>query len=366
MSHNDNFKPRAAGFRMPGEFEPHEACWMLWPQRGDVWRLGAKPAQRAFVAVAEAIARSETVYVGVNDDQYENARAMLPPQVRVVEISSNDSWMRDMGPTFVIDANGQRVGVDWVFNAWGGLNGGLYFPWDKDDRIARKVCEITGDRRVRAPFVLEGGAIHADGEGTLLTTEECLLHANRNPHLSREEIEAELADFLNISKVIWLPHGTHNDETNGHIDNIACFVRPGVVALHWCDDPTDPQYPIAREAWEVLANATDAKGRRLEVHKLPHPGPLHISAEEAGGIDLAADSHPRTEGERMAGSYINFYIGNSVVVFPLLDPAHDDEAREILQALFPEREIIGIDAREILLGGGNIHCITQQQPAVRR
>jgi len=363
MIENNKQSPKDAGFRMPGEFEPHEACWMLWPQRGDVWRLGAKPAQRAFAAVAEAISRSETVYVGVSDEQYENARAMLPPQVRVVEISSNDSWMRDMGPTFVVNDQGERAGVDWIFNAWGGLNGGLYFPWDKDDRVARKVCEISGDRRFRAPIVLEGGAIHVDGEGTLLTTEECLLNENRNPHLVREEIEAYLAEYLNVSKVIWLPRGTFNDETNGHVDNIACYVKPGVVALHWCDNPEDPQYQIAREAYEVLSNATDAQGRKLEVVKLPHPGPLFISAEEAGGIDLATDSHPRTEGERMAGSYINFYIGNSVVVFPLLDPAKDREAQQILQDLFPEREIIGVDAREILLGGGNIHCITQQMPA---
>ncbi len=360
---NNNNSPKAAGFRMPGEFEPHEACWMLWPQRGDVWRLGAKPAQRAFAAVAEAISRSETVYVGVSDEQYENARAMLPPQVRVVEISSNDSWMRDMGPTFVINDEGERAGVDWIFNAWGGLNGGLYFPWDKDDRVARKVCEVHGNPRFRAPLVLEGGAIHVDGEGTLLTTEECLLNTNRNPHLSREEIEAYLDQYLNISRVIWLPDGTFNDETNGHVDNIACFVKPGVVALHWCDNPEDPQYEIVRKAYEVLTQAQDAKGRSLEVVKLPHPGPLFMTAEEAGGIDLAADSHPREEGERMAGSYINFYIGNSVVVYPLLDPANDDEAKAVLQQLFPEREIIGIDAREILLGGGNIHCITQQVPA---
>lgn len=359
-----NSSPKSAGFRMPGEFEPHEACWMLWPQRGDVWRLGAKPAQQAFVAVAEAIARSETVYVGVNDSQYDNARAMLPPQVRVVEISSNDSWMRDMGPSFVINGAGQRAGIDWIFNAWGGLNGGLYFPWDKDDRVAHKVCDVMGDQHFRAPLVLEGGAIHVDGEGTLLTTEECLLNANRNPHLTRAEIEAYLDAYLNISSIIWLPRGTFNDETNGHVDNIACFIKPGVVALHWCDNPEDPQYKIVREAYDVLNQVTDAKGRALEIVKFPHPGPLFISTEEAEGIDLTPGSHPRSEGERMAGSYINFYIGNTVVVFPLLDPANDDKARTLLQELFPDREIIGIDAREILLGGGNIHCITQQVPAI--
>jgi len=364
MDNNDNIlTPAAAGYRMPGEFEPHDGCWMLWPQRGDVWRHGAKPAQQAFVAVATAIARSEPVTVCVNDDQYENARAMLPKQVRVVEISSNDSWMRDMGPTFVIDDKGNRAGVDWIFNAWGGLNGGLYFPWDKDDRIARKVCEISQTPRFRAPLVMEGGALHVDGEGTLITTEECLLNPNRNPHLNREQIEQYLTDYLAVSKVIWLPLGTFNDETDGHVDNICCYIRPGVVALHWCDDPQDPQYAISRQALEVLQNSTDAKGRTLEVIKLPQPGPLYIQEDEADGIDLAEGSHPRIAGERMAGSYINFYIGNSVVVYPQLDPTYDAGVAELLAAQFPQREVIGIPAREILLGGGNIHCITQQQPA---
>ncbi|WP_206060530.1 agmatine deiminase [Nitrincola alkalilacustris] len=354
---------RAAGFRMPGEFEPHEACWMIWPERPDVWRLGGRPAQEAFAAVAEAIARSETVYVGVSDAQYEHARSMLASHIRVVEISSNDSWVRDTGPTYLINDRGLRAGIDWDFNAWGGLNGGLYFPWDRDQRVARKICGISGDPVFRAPLILEGGSIHVDGEGTLLTTEECLLNPNRNPDLSREEIEALLAQYLNISKVIWIGRGTFNDETDGHIDNLACFVRPGEVALHWCDDPDDPQYAIAREAYEVLSQAQDAKGRRLTIHKLPHPGPLYITPEEAGGIHLNRDSHPREAGERLAGSYVNFYIGNQVVVFPLLDPARDEEARACLQRIFPEREVIGVDAREILLGGGNIHCITQQQPA---
>lgn len=360
---NNKYTPASAGFRMPGEFEPHDGCWMLWPQRGDVWRNGAKPAQKAFAAVAEAIARSEPVTVAVNDDQYQNARAMLPPHIRVVEISSNDSWMRDMGPSFVIDGKGNLGAVDWIFNAWGGLNGGLYFPWDKDDRIARKVAAIAGAEHFRVPMVMEGGAIHVDGEGTLITTAECLLNPNRNPELTKQQIEQQLADHLNIRKVIWLPVGTYNDETDGHVDNICCYIRPGVVALHWCDDPADPQYDISRQAMDALLQEKDAEGRTLKVIKFPQPGPLFMTAEEADGVDLEEGSHPRTAGERMAGSYINFYIGNSVVVYPRLDPSHDDAVAELLQMAFPEREIIGIDeAREILLGGGNIHCITQQQP----
>ncbi|MGR4067669.1 agmatine deiminase [Billgrantia sp. C5P2] len=354
--------PLVHGFAMPAEFAPHDACWMLWPQRPDTWRYGAKPAQQAFVEVATAIAESETVYVGVNDDQYENARHQLPAHVRVVELSSNDAWMRDVGPTFLTHPDGRLAMVDWEFNAWGGLKGGLYFPWDKDKRIRTKIAEMLGIERFKAPVVLEGGAIHVDGEGTLLTTEECLLNPNRNPGLSRAEMEQVLQDTLGIEKVIWLPRGCHLDETDGHVDNLCCFVAPGEVVLTWCDDEDDPQHAISREALAVLESATDARGRRLRVHKLPQPGPLFIEEDEASGLDRLNSSHPRRPGDRMAGSYVNFYIGNSVVVMPLLDPVHDGQARLILQGLFPDRRVIGVPAREILLGGGNIHCITQQQP----
>ncbi|MDN3522424.1 agmatine deiminase [Halomonas ramblicola] len=354
--------PRARGFAMPAEFAPHDACWMLWPQRPDTWRYGAKPAQQAFVEVATAIAESETVFVGVNDEQYENARHQLPAHVRVVELSSNDAWMRDVGPTFLTHPDGRLAMVDWEFNAWGGLEGGLYFPWDKDRRIRTKIAEMLGIERFPAPVVLEGGAIHVDGEGTLLTTEECLLNPNRNPQYSRERMEDILHDYLGIEKVIWLPRGCHLDETDGHVDNLCCFVAPGEVVLSWCDDEADPQHALSREALEVLEATSDARGRPLRIHKLPQPGPLHIAEDEASGIDRLSSSHPRRPGDRMAGSYVNFYIGNSVVVMPLLDPARDDAARAILQDLFPDRRIIGVPAREILLGGGNIHCITQQQP----
>jgi agmatine deiminase len=355
--------PAEDGFRMPGEFEPHAGCWMAWPERPDNWRLGAKPAQEAYAAVAEAIAASEPVTMAVSDGQFENCRAMLPPEVRVVEISTDDAWIRDHGPTFVIDDSGERRGVDWRFNAWGGTDGGLYFPWDRDERVAAKVLEVEGADRYRAPIVLEGGAIHVDGEGTVLTTEECLLNPNRNPELSREQIERVLLDYLGAEKVVWLGAGVFEDETDGHVDNLVCFARPGTVLLSWTDDPEDPQHAISRNARERLEAATDARGRSLEVVLLPSPGPLQISAEEAEGIDTGEGTQPRRGGDRMAASYVNFYLGNSRVVFPLLDPRHDEEAVAILRRTFPEREVVGVPAREILLGGGNIHCITQQVPA---
>lgn len=357
--------PRADGFRMPAEFEPHAGTWMLWPERPDNWRLGAKPAQHAFVAVAEAISRGEPVTVGASPRQFANARAMLPPHIRVVEISNDDSWMRDCGPTFVVNGEGGVRAVDWIFNAWGGLGGGLYFPWDQDDLVAAKVAEIERVDRYRAPIVLEGGSVHVDGEGTLLTTEECLLNPNRNPGLSRAEIEATLADYLNLEKIIWLGLGVVDDETSGHIDNLCCFVRPGVVALTWTDDKADPQYDISRDAFERLSAATDARGRRFEIHKLHQPGPLSITAEESAGVDAVEGTQPRLAGARLAASYVNFYIANGVVAVPVFGDPHDAAAVEKIAALFPGRTAVPVHAREILLGGGNIHCITQQQPAPR-
>ncbi len=354
--------PAKDGFRMPAEFERHSGCWMLWPERTDNWRAGAKPAQAAFAAVAAAIAAAEPVTVGVSAGQYQNARARLLPQVRLVDMTSNDAWMRDCGPTFLVGPKARRRGVDWTFNAWGGLNGGLYFPWDRDDEVAQKVLELEGAERYRAPFVLEGGAIHVDGQGTCLTTEECLLNPNRNPHFSREEVEENLRRYLGVTQIIWLGKGVYLDETDGHIDELACFTSPGHVALTWTDDHSDPQYPISQDALRRLKHARDARGRRLVVHKIHQPGPLFMTAEEAAGIDIRAGSRPRRAGDRLPASYINFYVANGCVVMPLYDKQRDGAALRMLRKLFPSRRVVGVATREILLGGGNIHCITQQVP----
>jgi agmatine deiminase len=226
------------------------------------------------------------------------------------------------------------------------------------------VLEVEGHARYRAPIVLEGGAIHVDGEGTVLTTEECLLNPNRNPELSKEQIERALHDYLGTEKVVWLGAGVFEDETDGHVDNLACFAAPGKILLTWTDDESDPQHRISTDARRRLEAATDARGRPFEVALLPSPGPLQISAEEAEGVDAGEGTPPRRAGDRMAASYVNFYLGNSRVVYPLLDPRHDEEAATTLRRTFPDREVVGVPAREILLGGGNVHCITQQVPAI--
>jgi agmatine deiminase len=355
--------PRADGFRMPAEFEPHAGTWMLWPQRTDNWRKGAKPAQEAFAVVARTIAQCEPVTVGANSDQVSHARQMLAGSVRVVEIANNDAWMRDCGPSFIVDDKGSVRGVDWDFNAWGGLVNGLYFPWDLDQAVAQKVLEIEGVDRYKAPLVLEGGSIHVDGQGTCLTTEECLLSPGRNPGLTRDEIESYLQEYLNVDKVLWIPRGVYNDETSGHVDNLVCFIRPGVVALTWTEDRSDPQYERSLEAFEWLSSATDARGRRLDIHKIHQPNPVLIRPEEAEEVDAVAGTLPRCSGDRLAASYINFYFCNGGLIVPTFDDPNDHPALETLQCLNPERKVVGLPAREILLGGGNIHCITQQQPA---
>ena len=360
-----NSTPRADGFYMPAEWARHSQAWMVWPERPDNWRLGGKPAQSAFTAVAKAIAEFEPVTVCVSAGQYENARARLDhSNIRLVEITTDDAWVRDTGPTFVIDEQGAVRGVDWTFNAWGGFDGGLYAPWQRDDQVARKILEIEGCARYRTEgFVLEGGSIHVDGEGSLITTEECLLNRNRNPELSRAQIESMLREHLGLDSVIWLPEGLFNDETDGHVDNFCCYVRPGEVLLAWTDDVSNPNYPRCQAAMAVLTNSRDAKGRQLIVHKMPIPGPLHASDEECAGVDLSADSQERAPSIRLAGSYVNFLIVNGGIIAPKFDDPMDAEAEAILQRLFPEHRVVMVPGREILLGGGNIHCITQQQPA---
>jgi agmatine deiminase len=249
-------------------------------------------------------------------------------------------------------------GVHWRFNAWGGI----YSDFERDNQVAQKVLELTDCDRYPAPFINEGGAIHVDGQGTVLVTEQCLLNRNRNPQLKRAQLESLLKRYLGASCVIWLGEGVVNDETSGHIDNLACFARPGEVCLTWCEDRRDPQYRVSQDALERLMAARDARGRRLRVHKLVSPGPLFMTRREAAGI--ASDQHirPLRAGTRLAASYANFYLANDAVILPLLDSRTDSQVRRQLRHIFPRRRIVGIPAREVLLGGGDLHCITQQQP----
>lgn len=358
--------PKKDGFHMPAEYEQHEGCIIIWPERADSWQYGAVAARKAFVEVAKAIAKSEKVTVCASEAQYDTAREMLPDYIRVIEMSSNDSWARDYMPTFVIDGKGERRGIDWGFNAWGGLCDGLYFPWDKDNKMARKFCDMMDTDVYNArDFILEGGSIHVDGEGTVMVTANCLLSEGRNPGLEKKEIEEKLKEYLGADKVIWLECGIYNDETNEHVDNICAFVKPGHVVLAWTDDESDPQYKMSKSCLDILENQTDARGRKIVVHKLPLPSPVCITDDEREGLEHMDMEPTRQEGERLAASYVNFYISNGAIVMPGFDDENDGKAKKILEELFPGREVIQIYARDILIGGGNIHCITQQIPKAK-
>lgn len=333
--------PTALGFRMPAEWAPHTRCWMAWPCRPECWQNGLPLARATLAEVARAISRFEPVTLLARPENCDEARRMTGGAVDVVAADLDDSWTRDTGPSFLVDGRGALAGVDWGFNAWG-----LAFEgFTADARIARTMIERAGARRFVGPQILEGGSIHVDGEGTLLTTEECLFDPNRNPHLDRMDIEANLRAHLGVETIIWLPRGLTNDETRGHVDNICCFAAPGHVLLPRVDDPADPDFAVMVDARAALTAVTDARGRRLEITELPTP-PRRLS----------------NAGELMPRSYVNFYIANGGVIMPGFDPATDREAAAVLRQVFPGREIVIVPSDGILDGGGNIHCITQQEP----
>ena len=369
-----NSTPRQDGFRMPAEYEQHEGCIIVWPQRPGSWSFGADAACEAFTAVIKAIAASERVYVACDKKgkHWQRAEQMLScvANVELLDIPTDDSWARDIGPTFVVKdtAEGRKVrGINWRFNAWGGEVDGLYPDYEQDDEFAATFAQAKSYKLYEAaPFVLEGGSIHVDGEGTALVTASCLLSGGRNPQLTQAQIEEKLKEYLNVEKVLWLPRGIYNDETNEHVDNVCAFIRPGEVVLAWTDKEDDPQYALSKASLDYLQQATDAKGRKIVVHKLPIPDvPVCITEDEVAGFDFVEGEDMREAGERLAASYVNFYFSNDSVVLPAFggeNAASDERAAAMLAALCPERRVIPIPARAILTGGGNIHCITQQIP----
>jgi agmatine deiminase len=288
---------------------------------------------------------------------------MLSDRVRLVICRTNDAWMRDIGPTFVVNNQGEIRGVDWRFNAWGGTLDGLYASWEYDDKVASFVSRLEHSRCYHLKqFVLEGGSFHVDGEGTCIVTEACLLSKGRNPQMFQDEITEMLKNYLNLEKVIWIPHGIYLDETNEHVDNICTYIKPGEVALAWCEDQSDPQYEFSKSSLQILENETDAKGRKLVVHKIVMPSPIYITEEESQGVEIVEGSIPRKAGNRQAGSYINYYVLNGAVIMPGFHDPMDTVAKEQIQTLYPDRKVIQVYSREVLLSGGNIHCITQQVP----
>ena len=348
-------------YYMPAEYDKHFGTVMIWPVREGSFPDKAAEAQKAFAETASVIAQSEPVYM-----LYDKERSETPdiPGVTAIELPTDDAWARDICPTFVRDNEGNVDGIDWKFNAWGGDFDGLYKNYERDDACASELCGKLGYPVIPAgSFVLEGGSVHSDGKGTVITTEECLLSRGRNPGLSKADIEGKLKEFLGAEKVIWLPYGIYNDETNGHVDNICAFTGPASVVLAWTDDVDDPQYERSVADLEVLMHETDAKGRPVNVTKLPIPEkPVCMSAVQLQGYVYEDGEDEREAGERLAASYVNFYISNGGVIIPRFGDTNDEKAVSILQELFPDRKMYPVDSMAVLLGGGNIHCITQQIP----
>ena len=361
----ENRTPHQDGFYMPGEFAPQDGVILIWPKRPGSWPYEAKEAGKVFAEIANKLAETEKVYMLTEPETEAVARELLCENVEILTIPTDDAWARDVGPTFVVNGQGQVRGIDWCFNAWGGICDGLYADWEKDDKVASSFCRKTGyDLYDAHPFVLEGGAIHTDGEGTILVTESCLLSKGRNPELSKEKIGQKLKDYLGAEKIIWIPYGIYNDETNGHIDNVCAFTAPGHVVLAWTEDPKDPQYPLSSADLAILEKETDARGRKLIVHKVPVPEkPVCITEYELAGFSFEEGEEQRKAGERLAASYVNFYITNGGVLIPQFEDEMDAEAVNIIGGLFPGRKVYPVYARDIIVGGGNIHCITQQIPA---
>ncbi|MBU6282280.1 agmatine deiminase family protein [bacterium] len=344
--------PRALGYRWPAEWERHDATWLAWPHKRDSWPGKFEPVPGIFVEMVRALSAGEHVEILVLSDAHgSEVRGLLraarvdPAAVRLHVLPTDDAWIRDHGPIFVqrerVDGQGTEIAATaWGYNAWGGK----YPPWDKDRLVSREIARRLGVPVFDGGMILEGGSIEGDGEGTILTTESCLLNPNRNPSLDRAGIERRLRDFLCADKILWLGDGIVGDDTDGHVDDLTRFVAPGRVVTVVEDDPADENHRPLRENLERLRGMTDARGRRLEVIELPMPRP-----------QLEQD-------QRMPASYANYYVGNAAVLVPTFDDPADARALGVLSDAFPGRKVTGIRATDLVWGLGAFHCLSQQQP----
>ena len=332
-------KPRVKR-RRPGEFEPHAKTWMAWPHRKDLYGATLPAMQRAYADVAKAIAQFEPVSMVAHPDHTKSARAQLGADIEIVALPIDDCWIRDSGPTFLKREDGGLSGVSWRFNAWGRK----HEPFDADDALAGRVLAYEEAEIVRSFLHCEGGSLACDGDGTLIVTETSLLHPNRNPGLSKAWVEQELLRMLDLEKVVWLPGDPLDLETDGHVDGMCCFVRPGVVMFEYNPDPDDLHGRILADNLAALKSQTDARGRSFEVIPIPE------------AYDVEATS------EIFARSYINFALANGGVVMPTFGRSSSDEARAAVARAFPDRRIVTVDVGAVVPAGGAIHCITQEQP----
>ncbi|MFK7938812.1 MAG: agmatine/peptidylarginine deiminase [Roseovarius sp.] len=332
--------PKQDGFKMPAEWAPHARTWMMWPCRTQVWD-DMEETRRNYTAVAHAVRRFEPLTMLVHPDDKADAQAMLGSDIDLLSAPIDDSWARDAGPNFLVHSDGRHAGVSFRFNAWGGK----YAPYDGDDAASDAILEAAGLKRYQSDLVAEGGGISVDGEGTILTTTSCFPNANRNPDWTRDQIEAELMQALGGTKVIWLPGNVLETETDGHVDGIAQFMAPGVVLIEGPGPADDPFHDINKANIATMQGQTDAKGRDIKLVQIPD------AANAEGDHAL------------FCRSYVNSYLCNGAVIMPSYNIPEDDMVADVFRDLFPTREIVQVPIPSIAIGGGGIHCITQQQPA---
>lgn len=362
--------PKKDGYYMPAEFERQSATWLGWPSNYGTFRV--KPAQLVIENVARIISQSQPVHIVAPPSEWEDAYERFKDcnNIFVSEIESDDNWLRDIAPTFIIKRNNKNIylrSVGWKFNGWGKPK---EIEHEKDALVALKISNtLTVPFYKKFDYVCEGGSFSVDGQGTLVTTEECLLNPNRNKNMSKGQIENILCNYLNLSKIIWLPYGVVNDtDTDGHVDNMCVFVGVGKVILTWpegcgtdeCIDKEQEMRSLA--ALKVLEKSKDANGNPIKVYKIPHPTVLKYTKDEIDTLPVTKGSYTRKPNVRMAASHVNLIIANEVIVVPTFNCPSDAKAIKIMSEIFPNKKVIGVYAREILLGGGNIHCMSQQQP----
>ena len=331
------------GFAMPAEWANHARCWMAWPVRAETWGEHLDAAQQAAAEIANTIAQFEPVSMVVKPKNVAEVSLLTGQGVNQVSMPHDDCWIRDMGPVFVVNGDKEVAGVDWQWNAWGHR----YSDFERDQAVAAAILGSLKMRRYPGDLVVEGGALHVDGEGTLIATESVLLNPNRNPEKSREAIEESLIRHLGVKQVIWLGEGLQDDFGGGHVENLARFVRPGTVLALTCSDSSDPNHRVLTDNLQRLKTAKDAAGRDLEVIEVEQPRPRFDG-----------------EGRRLALSYVNFYLANNAVILPAYeDGTMDKRAFDTISKLFPKREMIQLPAIELAYGGGGIHSICLPQPA---
>ena len=340
MSNSKVKDPRDLGLFMPGEWEKHTCCWMAWPARVDLWP-NIEATKKAYADVANTIAEFEPVNLLVLPSMLDDARAYLSKNVEIIEMSVDDSWTRDSGPNFLINDSGLLAGSTWEFNAWGDK----FRPYDQDALMGSRILDLVGVDEYTSTMIAEGGGITVDGEGTVITTESCFPNKNRNPHLTKKEIESELCRTLGASKVIWIPGDPNETGTDGHIDGIAAFIEPGRILVEISPDSSDPHYRVGQNNVKALKNIKDAKGRTLEIDFIYEGDYSVLEFDECR-------------------SYINSYLANGAVIVPGYNHERDHLAVETYQKIYPDREVVQIQISDIAIGGGGIHCITQQQPNI--